>query len=119
VSKGVFRFLSGGDRLDQIRRHEDDKLGLVGLIGRAPEQRADDGNRPQPENLVLVTGRTGLQQAGNAEALAVPQLDRGSRPPDRQGRIVVPATVTAFVKSSSLTSGMSFKLMTPRVRTAA
>ena len=66
-------------RAGEVRcgRDDDDQLGLVALpVGRA-EQRAQDRQVRRPGHLVDGVGVVLLEEAGDGEALAVAQLDRG------------------------------------------
>ncbi len=70
--------LAGCGGRDEMRRDEDDEIGLVLLVGRTAEQRAQHRHGADPGQLVDVLHVAGLQQAGDGEALSVTQLDGGA-----------------------------------------
>ena len=62
-------------RCDEMRRDDDHQIGLLLLVGGAPEQRTEHRHRSDPGKLLDVALVYRLQQAGNCEALAVAQFD--------------------------------------------
>src|SRR5262249_21123667 len=66
-------------RSDEMGRDDDHQVRLHFLELLAAEQRAEDRHRADPGKLRDVAPIVGLQQAGDREALAVTQLDRGAR----------------------------------------
>src|ERR1700722_12716596 len=66
-------------RLDEMRRDDDDEIGLVLLIARAREQRAEHRHRAEPGNLAAVAQVVRLQEARDREALPIAQLDGRDR----------------------------------------
>src|SRR5215467_13253003 len=66
-------------RSDEMGRHDDHQVRLHFLELLAAEQRAEDRHRADPGQLRDVAPIVSLQQAGDREALAVTQLDRGAR----------------------------------------
>ncbi len=64
-------------RTHQMRRHDDDEIGLVLLIGLRREQRAQHRHAAEPGQLLDLVLGVGLQQTADREALAVAQFDRG------------------------------------------
>ena len=85
--RGVERRLegvAGPRRAHQARRHDDGEVGFLLLIGRAAEQRAEHRHVAEPGQLLLRGRADALQQAGDHEALAVAQLDRGVGAPHDQ-----------------------------------
>ena len=67
------------------RRDNDSEVGLVLLIRRAAEQRAEHGHIAQPRELLQIGLAHGLQQAADHEALAVAQLHHRAGAPDDEG----------------------------------
>ena len=63
-------------RTHQIRRDDDHQLGLRAAEAARTEQRAEDRKVAEERRLVDVVG-VGVDQAGDHEALARAQLDRG------------------------------------------
>jgi hypothetical protein len=63
-------------RLDQVRRDQHDQFGFIVLELLPAEQSAKIGNGAKPGEGVELALRLGLQHAGDAERLAVAQLDR-------------------------------------------
>src|SRR6202034_2355195 len=78
--------LSRTHRPDEMRRDDDDKIGLVLLEVGGAKKRAKDWQVANPGQLIDGIGRLRLEQAGNGEALSVPQFDRGVRLALSQGR---------------------------------
>src|SRR6185369_8409455 len=103
--------------LHQMRRDDDDQIGLVLLIVHAAEQSPQNWNRSQPRNLGPEPQIVGLQQAGNRKALAITQLDCCNSIALINDGTMVPEICTALVKSSSLTSGAIRRLIRPFCRT--
>src|SRR6185437_3273067 len=64
------------DRLDEVRRDDDDQLRFLALVGVRLEQRTQHRDVAQPRELHDVLLRGVLQQTGDGEALAVAELDR-------------------------------------------
>ena len=111
-----YETLAGHHRRDEPRRHDDDQIRLLLLVGRAAEQRAEDRHRTNPRHLRKVAGILAGQKPRDREALPIAQFD-GCRRITRRQRLERRAcrrSSRAFVKSSSLTSGSIFKLMMPR-----
>src|SRR5215831_4975600 len=73
------QFLPRHGRSNEMRRHDDHQVRLHLLELLAAEQRAEDRHRADPGKLRDVAPIVSLQQAGDREALAVTQLDRGAR----------------------------------------
>ena len=63
-------------RTHEVRRDDDDEIGLVLLIRLAGEQRAEHRHVAKPGQLLDRVLAVALQQAADHEALAVAQLDR-------------------------------------------
>src|SRR4051794_34106647 len=72
--------------LDQIRRDHNDQLGLVPLELIRAEQLPEDRYIAERRDLGHVLRRAVLQQAGQREAFAAAELDRGLGPPDGERR---------------------------------
>src|SRR5262245_40531714 len=66
-------------RSDEMGRNDDHQVRLQLLELLAAKQRAEDRHRADPGKLRDVAPIVSLQQAGDREALAVTQLDRGAR----------------------------------------
>src|SRR5262249_28790359 len=73
------QFLPRHGRSDEMGRDDDHQVRLQLLELLAAEQCAEDRHRADPGKLRDVAPIVGLQQAGDREALAVTQLDRGAR----------------------------------------
>src|ERR1700704_1292611 len=73
------QFLPRHGRSDEMGRDDDHQVRLRLLELLAAEQRAEDRHRADPGKLRDVAPIVSLQQAGDREALAVSQLDRGAR----------------------------------------
>ena len=70
----------GRRRLHEIRRDDDDQLGLVALELAAAEEQAEDRKVAKPGKLLDIGRNIVLQQARDGEGLPVAQLKRGLRP---------------------------------------
>ncbi len=111
---------TGLHRLHQIGGDDDDEVGLAALEAVRAEHRADDRNIADPRDLgdELLGGV--LQQAGESEAFAAAELDRGfgaadGQGGDRDGGVLVSGTETSPMVESSLTSGRTRRLRWLRV----
>src|SRR5688572_26531527 len=54
--------VAGAGRAHEARRHDDDEVGFLFLIGGAARQRAQDRHIAQPRQLLLVGGVDALQE---------------------------------------------------------
>src|SRR3954449_3109230 len=59
--------VAGAGRAHQVRRHDDDEIGLFLLIRGAARERAEDRHVGEPRQLLLVSRIDRLQQAGDRE----------------------------------------------------
>src|SRR3990172_2489186 len=66
-------------RADDLRRHQDDELGLAVLVPRAPEEGSEDGDVAQERNLGDLLGDLVVDQARQGEGLPVRELEAGLR----------------------------------------
>ena len=108
------------ERPDEPRRDQHHQLGLLGAIGLALEQRADDRQLAENRNRRRVVLRDVVEQAGNRERLAVAQLDVGFGAARRQrGNAEAADSVTPLAKSSELTSGPDLQPDRRRRRSSA
>src|ERR1017187_2413550 len=73
-------------RTHEMRRDDDDKIGLVLLIGFAGEQRAQYRQAAEPGQLIDRVLVVALQQPAEHKTLSIAQLDRGRSAPHDQRR---------------------------------
>src|SRR5512140_316235 len=73
------RHAAGCDRLGEMRRDEDDQLGLSFLVIAAAEQRAQDRDRAEPRELGDRLAQLVVEQAGETHRLPVTQLYSAGR----------------------------------------
>src|ERR1035441_4913679 len=73
-------------RTHEMRRDDDDKIGLVLLIGFAGEQRAQYRHAAESGQLIDRVLVVALQQPAEHKTLSIAQLDRGRSAPHEIGR---------------------------------
>jgi len=104
-------------RPHELPRDNDDKIRLVLLEVGGAKKRAKDRQVADPGQLVDGVGRLRLEQTGDGETLSVPQFDGGVGLALGQGWDRGAIDVEAVAVLTSVTDGLSCRLIMPLLST--